>query len=88
MIYRAIAGRCIAEGDSNTDTGVGYLSVSAALKEPLLWMSFAFEARGIKEGWLQRIAVPAALEPEGFGATYGPDGMPRFATNLGAKIAA
>ena len=31
-LYRDIAGRCIDEGDSNTDTGVGYLSVWAALQ--------------------------------------------------------
>jgi len=84
----AVASRGHAEGASYADTGVGYVSVWAVRKEPARWARFASDAQGIRGGWLQRTAVPAALEPEGSGVAFGPGGMPRFATTLGATIAA
>ena len=84
----AVASRGHAEGASYADAGVGYVSVWAVRKEPARWARFALDAQGIRGGWLQRTAVPAALEPEGSGAAFGPGGMPRFATTLGATIAA
>ena len=87
-LYCAVAGRCRAEDVCDADTDVGYPRAWLVVKWPALWVRQPADAPGVREGWLQRIVVPAALAPEGSGAAYGPSGTPRFATILGARIAA